>query len=272
MAADTGLDGFALTDHDTLDGWDEAAAACDHRELTFVPGIELSTEEHERSVHLLGYWVDPADSDLIAECARLRSERHRRAAAMVQRLAALGVGVSLDRVEQLAGAAPIGRPHVAAALVETGAVADLGEAFARYLADGGPAYEPKRACSPEHGVALITGAGGAAVLAHPGLRNREGVSSVQDGGLVLLDRLVAVGLAGVEADHPGHEPEVEQFWRDAAVDRGLVVTGASDFHGVDSERTIGQRTTGSAAVSDLAGRCRPRRQAAVPGKRGGRTW
>lgn len=245
-AVGTGLAGLALTDHDTTTGWREAAAACARHGLRFVPGIELSTEVDGRSVHLLGYWVDGDDPALVAECGRLRDERARRAAETVERLAALGVSIHLERVAAIAGDAPIGRPHVAAALVEAGAVPDLAAAFDRYLADGGPAYVPKRALAPVDGLALIRGAGGVGVLAHPGLPGR-GRPITED----LISALARAGLAGLEVEHPGHEPAVRACLQEMAVAAGLLVTGASDFHGDDGDVTIGACATDAATVAAL---------------------
>ena len=254
LASEAGLAGFALTDHDTLDGWDEAAAACARLNLDFVPGVELSTELDGRSVHLLGYWVDPDDAALVAECDRLRNERRRRAEAMVRRLASLGLDVDMADVEARAAGAPIGRPHVAAAMVAAGHVPDMDTAFVDYIADGGPAYVPKYALPPEAGVALIVQAGGAAVLAHPGLCSREAPVDVP-----LLERLTDAGLSGVEADHCGHDEAARAFWRAAAAERDLVVTGASDFHGMRKDSRIGDSVTTGVALEELharAGRAR----------------
>ena len=249
LAARAGLAGLALTDHDTLTGWDEAAHACDEHGLEFVPGVELSTELDGLSVHLLGYWVRPDDQSLLSECDRLRRERARRAEAIVERLAALGVPVDLADVHARAGSAPIGRPHIAAAMVAAGHVPDLDAAFAGYLADNGPAYVPKYALPPERGVELIRAAGGVAVLAHPGLGFRQAPTDT-----VLLDRLAAAGLGGVEADHAGHDAEARHWWRQAALERGLVVTGGSDFHGAREECTIGDAVTAESMVAELRGR------------------
>jgi hypothetical protein len=246
LAAEQRLGGLALTDHDTLDGWDEAAAACRNHGLRFVPGVELSTELGARSVHLLGYFVDPGYPPLAAECDRLRNERLRRAEAMVELLGRLGIAITMADVLVWAGSAPVGRPHIARAMVAAGAVPDLDAAFDGYLEDGGAAYVPKHALSPADGVCLINDAGGAAVLAHPGLSTRDAPVD-----LPLLDRLVAVGLRGVEADHAAHEPAVRTLWRDAARERNLYVTGSSDFHGARKETTIGAATTDASVVDAL---------------------
>ncbi|HEY8340357.1 MAG TPA: PHP domain-containing protein [Egibacteraceae bacterium] len=246
LAAEAGLEGFALTDHDTTDGWEEAAAAAAAAGIAFVPGVELSTEVDEQSVHLLGYWIDPEDPALVAECARLRDERRDRARRIVARLQELGVGIDLADVLARAGSAPVGRPHIAAELVAVGAVPDLDTAFTAYLADGGPAYVPKHALDPADGVALIREAGGVAVLAHPGAGERQAPVTPQ-----LVERLVAAGLAGVETDHPAHDPETVARWRRVAAAHDLVATGSSDFHGDHKDVKIGAGTTSADALAAL---------------------
>ncbi len=247
LAKEVGLAGVALTDHDTVSGWTQMRDACARHGLAFIPGIELSTERDGRSVHLLGYWVNPEDAALREECDRLRNERSRRAVQICERLDDLGVGVDVARVRALAGTAPIGRPHIASAMIEAGHVPDVQTAFDRYLADGGPAYVPKYAVDPVRGVRLLADAGGATVLAHPGVSEDGGGPVTPD----LLDELAAAGLHGVEVDHPAHEPDVADRWRQMANAHGLVVTGASDFHGERKSLHIGERTTTAATVEHL---------------------
>lgn len=247
LAKEIGLAGLALTDHDTVSGWTRMRDACARHGLAFIPGIELSTERDGRSVHLLGYWVDPDNGALLAECDRLRNERSRRAEQICERLADLGMPVDIDRVREIAGGAPIGRPHLASALIEAGHVADIQEAFDHYLADSGPAYVPKYAVDPVRGLEILRDAGGAVVLAHPGV-------SEDGGGPVtpaLLDELAVAGLAGVEVDHPAHEPPVAERWRALASKHDLLITGASDFHGERKELTLGECTTPAATLERL---------------------
>lgn len=243
LAAAQGLAGIALTDHDTTAGWEEAAAACRAHGVRFVPGLELSTELDSLSVHLLGYFVDPEYAPLVEEADRLRNERFRRAEAMVAKLTSMGLALSFDDVLTRADGAPVGRPHVAAAMVAAGIVADMDAAFDGFIEDGGPAYVPKHALSPADGVSLIVAAGGVAVLAHPGLSTRDARVDLD-----LLDELTSAGLAGIEADHAAHEPDVRLFWRDAAAARNLHVTGASDFHGSRKDTLVGAGTTSVAVV------------------------
>lgn len=246
LAARERLAGLALTDHDTTEGWDEAAEACAVHGLRFIPGVELSTELAGLSVHLLGYFVDPRHRPFRAECDRLRNERLRRAEAMVAKLAGLGVEITLEEVLLRAGPAPVGRPHIAAAMVAAGVVPDLEAAFDGFLEDGGPAYVTKHALSPPDGVLLIRAAGGVAVLAHPGVATREAPVDLE-----LLDQLVSVGLQGVEADHVGHDEPTRNFWRQAARERTLYITGSSDFHGTRKDAVIGEATTNPAVVDAL---------------------
>lgn len=246
LAAEEGLGGIALTDHDTVAGWGEAAEACAAHGLRFVPGVELSTELGGRSIHLLGYFVDPSYEPLVQECDRLFNERTRRAEAIVARLGDMGVTISLEDVLRRADGAPVGRPHIAAAMVAAGVVEDHEGAFDGYLEDGGPAYVPKHALDPADGVALITAAGGVAVLAHPGISTRDAPVD-----LSLLDRLVPAGLRGVEADHAAHDPDARKFWRNAAQERRLYVTGSSDFHGTRKDARIGAGLTSADVVDAL---------------------
>lgn len=246
MAAAAGLSGLALTDHDTFDGWEESALACAREGIEFVPGIELSTELAGTSVHLLGYWCEPTHPELRAECDRLRNERSRRAQRIVGRLAELGVACSYESVLSHAQGAPVGRPHIAAAMVDAGIVPDARAAFDEYLADGAPAHVPKHALSPADGVRLIREAGGVAVIAHPGMDSPDRLT-----GTRLVEDLRGVGLAGVEADHPGHDAETAAFWRAFAWERNLLATGCSDFHGERKAVKIGERTTVRTVVEAL---------------------
>jgi len=252
LAAEAGLAGLALTDHDTVAGWDEARVACAERGLDFVPGIELSAEDEGRSVHLLGYWVDPEEPGLAEENARLRATRSDRAGLILAKLADLGVHVDPAAVRAIAGTAPIGRPHIASAMVDAGVVASVDQAFERYLGDGGPAWVVKHAVIPEDAVRLIRGAGGVAVLAHPG-GHHDSEESVGGVEVALVDRLVEAGLAGLEAEHAGHAPSTVSYWRRVAEERDLVVTGSSDFHGTRKGVRLGAATTSGEAVNVLRG-------------------
>lgn len=245
-----GLAGLAVTDHDTMAAVDEALAAAGD-DVEIVPGTEFSAELDGVSVHVLGFWTDPADPDLSDEMDRLRNERLRRAQEIVAKFNGLGIDVGMERVQELAGAAPIGRPHIATAVVETGAVDTMQQVFDDYLADGGPANVPKHAVHPVRAVELLVGAGGVAVLAHPGLFGSRGGETMDD---TVVEEMVAAGMAGIEADHPDHTDEQQTRYRDLAVALDLVVTAGSDYHGEAKSQDLGDATCERAVVEALRAR------------------
>lgn len=237
-AAEAGLDVVGLTDHDTVAGHAPAAAALPDG-LTLVPGTELSCTWQGGSVHMLGYLFDPDEPEFAAERDRIRHDRTRRARAMVERLRELGVPVTWERVEALAAGGAIGRPHVAAAMIEAGAVADVTAAFSdEWIGYGGRAYVRKHAVDPVRGVQLITAAGGAAVLAHPKAATR-GASQPDD----LLVTLAGAGLFGVEVDHPDHDDDARRHVAGLARELGLAAFGSSDYHGANKQIRLGAETT-----------------------------
>lgn len=223
-AAAAGLDVVALTDHDTQAGLAAARAALPAG-LTLVPGMELSCQLGQRSVHLLAYRFDPGDPELAAEAARVRDDRVYRAQAMTERLAALGTGVTWEQVTAIAGDAVVGRPHLARALVDAGAIATTAEAFSgKWIGDGGRAFVDRYAPPLERAVALVLAAGGAPVLAHPRSPGYQVPYEV-------IGELARAGLAGVEVFHFDHD-EAERARLEALAQAcGLIMTGGSDDHG-----------------------------------------
>ncbi|WUH97313.1 PHP domain-containing protein [Spirillospora sp. NBC_00431] len=237
-ARERGLDVLALTDHDSVAGWDEATAALPDG-LTLVPGIELSCKQDDRSLHMLGYLFDPGEPVLAAELARIRDDRVIRARGMVDRLRELGVDVTWAMVRALAKGEAVGRPHIARAMVEAGAIESPDEAFSeQWIAQGGRAYVERYALDPVEALGLVHAAGGVCVLAHPRASTRGYVFADE-----VIERLAAAGLAGIETDHPGHAPEDRAHLRDLAVGLGLAATGSSDDHGELTGDRLGAETT-----------------------------
>ncbi|MBI5667599.1 MAG: PHP domain-containing protein [Chloroflexi bacterium] len=226
------LDVIAITDHDTTAGLAEAEQAAGGLPVIIL-GIELSAEDARLDVHVLGYFFDAQDEAFQAVLARFRDDRERRGQKIVVKLAELGLPVAWERVLALANGGAVGRPHVARALVEAGYVESVKEAFDRFLYTGGPAYVPRERLTPEGAIDLIHGAGGAAVLAHPGLLPDYAVMVV---------RLVSAGLDGVEVAHPKNSETVRANLRALAGHYGLVMTGGSDYHGPESDAAIGSVT------------------------------
>ena len=238
-----------MTDHDTTEPFERAAAAADGTGIELVTGTEFSAELDGLSVHVLGYWVDAAHPHLSEELRRLREERTDRARRIVDRFRALGIEITFERVAEIAGSAPLGRPHIAQAVLETGAVDELRQVYDRYLADGGPAYVEKHAVGPSRAVELLVASGGVAVLAHPGLYgDRGGTGGIPDDE---VERMVAAGLAGIEADHPDHTGAQRTHYRDLARGLGVAVTAGSDYHGTAQPNRMGSATTPRAVVERL---------------------
>jgi predicted metal-dependent phosphoesterase TrpH len=248
-AAAAGLATVALTDHDTVAGMAEAAAALPPG-LTLVPGMELSCRRDGHSVHLLAYLFDPTHDELAAQTQAIRDSRVQRAKAMVERLAGLGVPVTWEQVTAIASEdGVIGRPHIARAMIDAGVVASVQEAFtSQWIGPGGPAYMAKYALDPADAVALVRAAGGVCVLAHPLATTRGWL--VPDG---LVAELAAAGLAGLEIAHPDHEHPQRDALRALAGRLGLVATGGSDDHGELTGDRIGSEWTEPENLARLLG-------------------
>lgn len=239
-AAAAGLAVVALTDHDATSGWAEAQQAADEVGIRLVPGLEISTGFHRRGVHLLGYLPDPDHPPLVAELDRILEGRTRRTPAIVAGLRSAGIDITEDDVRrESGGSVAAGRPHVADALVRLGVVADRTEAFATLLSPGQPGYANRYASALEDMVALVTEAGGVAVLAHPWGRGSRAVLDAE-----ALAGLQALGLAGIEVDHQDHSPADRAELRAIARDLDLLVTGSSDHHGLGKvDHDLGVNTT-----------------------------
>ncbi|MCW5558546.1 MAG: PHP domain-containing protein [Verrucomicrobiae bacterium] len=244
-AAAAGLDAVALTDHDTVGGCARMAAACAERGIEFIPGSELTAEHEGREFHMLGYWLDTSSSLLRARLAEFQAARVQRIRQMVDRLNHQGVGLAADAVFAVAGGGAPGRPHVARALVQGGFCRDYDEAFDRFLKKGRPAWVAKAAPSMEETLGLIHAAGGAAVLAHPGLYHSDS----------LLPSIAALGLDGLECWHTRHSATASESYARTAERLSLVATGGSDCHGMaKGEPLIGRVRLPYAQVTALKAR------------------
>ncbi|WP_008309738.1 PHP domain-containing protein [Leptolyngbya sp. PCC 6406] len=213
-----GVKALAITDHDTLAGWDTALATAGDR-LEIVPGLELSTVYNGRSLHILGFY--PNRDQLAVPLQERIAGRHRRAQAMAANLAALGYPIQLP---EMSGEMAPGRPHIAAALVAAGHAKTSQEAFERWLGDGGPAYVPYDKFSAQEGIQLLRACGAVPVWAHPYLFRGGTVDQV-------LPDLIAAGLMGLEVYHPNHSPSDVRHLEELCRRNGLLKTGGSDYHG-----------------------------------------
>ena len=227
QARAAGLSVISITDHDTTAGSDAGQSFARDASLRLVPGVEVTAVADGRDVHVLGYFIDTASESLQAFLDDQRKDRIRRVAEMADRLSALGYPIEVAPV--LAAAArsqSVGRPQIAAALVDAGHVRTRDEAFERFLEFRGAAYVPRAGASPADVVSIIHDAGGLASLAHPGVSARDH----------LIAPLAAAGLDAIEAVHSDHDAATEARYRALAADLGLLVTGGSDFHGDSGHR------------------------------------
>lgn len=227
LAAEKGLTALALTDHDTVAGIPPAQARAGERGIELVPGVELGIRwEGPGTMHILGYCFRHDDGELRERLAWLRMCRRVRAERIVGKLNHLGCGISFGRVEEIAGGESIGRPHVAQALVEAGAVSSVADAFARYLSRGRPGFVEKKQLNPEEAIRLLKSCGGVAVLAHPATL-KLGLEALSQ----LVEELKGKGLEGLEVSWSGHNERQVRAYTELAGRLGLLTTGGSDFHG-----------------------------------------
>ncbi len=252
LAKQSGLAGLAITDHDTVAGVAEALEEGAGSGVTVIPGVEISTSGDDGDVHVLGYWVDIRDETFLERLAEQRDARLKRNELLIEKLNELGYVVTLQEAEAVAAERrsgkekAVGRPHIAELLVRKGYVESVSAAFETLIGSGGKAYVTVPRVAPELAVRWIHEAGGAAVLAHPGLYSA---------GEELAERLVSAGLDGVEAAHADHDEAKEAAYRKLGLRLGLVATAGSDFHGfrdgIAFHAPLGSRTVDRSVVRRL---------------------
>jgi predicted metal-dependent phosphoesterase TrpH len=223
-----GFTAIALTDHDTVEGCERAAAACAAANMEFITGTELTAEHADTEVHILAYFVDTRNPVLLARIAEFQAVRQSRIHEMVAALNKLGIPLKAESVFALANCKSPGRPHVARALVKEKLIGSLDEAFERYLKKGRPAWIPKTKMSALESVELIHQAGGLAVMAHPGLNRSDDI----------IPALVEAGLDGIECFHTKHSTAMAERYLEIAEKYHLLVTGGSDCHGFSKVKPL----------------------------------
>jgi len=244
-ACAVGLTHIAITDHDTVDGLLSLQNNTPvPGQTAVIPGIEFATDLPQYEVHILGYFIDTAHSELNRQIKIIAANRQERAELMVHKLKKLGYPVNYQRVREIAGkATAIGRPHVAAALLEKGYFRNISEVFTTLLEKNKPAYIPHYKLSPQDTIALIKSADGIPVLAHPGLVNND----------ELVLEIIESGIQGIEVYHPRHSAEQISRYQALAEEHGLLLTGGSDFHGIAGRfpSQLGEYTIPDELVSRL---------------------
>lgn len=255
LAAERGLAGMALTDHDTCDGIAEARGTAEMLGIRLIPGVELSCSSPQSpQVHILGYFIDPEHAQLNALFAEMRAQRVERASAIVDKINELTGLVTMDDVLAQSAGAPPGRPHIARAMIEAEIIAELDDAFTDdWFGPRGRAFVSRAGIAVPDAIATIHAAGGVAVFAHPGARGARATS--EDA----IRYSAAHGLDGIEVDHPSHDGDALQRAVELAIEHGLVQTAGSDDHATGREGSrLGCRTVPQRIVDALEARAATR--------------
>lgn len=217
----SGVSAFSVTDHDTIEGYRAVRLMRGAGDPELLPGVELSAMVGEDDVHLLAYGFSPEHREFNDALVHFQDRRRERGYLMVDKLKGLGIRIGRSDVDQVANGAVVGRPHVAEALVRARQVGSYQEAFDRFIRKGAPAYVPKVTFTPQDAIDLVHRAGGVVLMAHPYV----------DYMVKHLETLLAMGLDGMEVWHPMHGPIESAHLETLAKQRGLLVSGGSDFHG-----------------------------------------
>lgn len=220
-AKEVGLHVLSITDHDTINALEELSSIPTVDGVEIIPGVELSTSCNGGEIHILGYFVDVRNKNLLESLTVFREERLKRVERIVDKLNQMNIPLTVESVLATAGNGAVGRPHVANAMVNEGLAASYQQAFNKYIGDGRPAYEKKSLVSPEETVRLIADAGGLSFLAHPG-------RSIDEATLISL---IKAGIDGIEVVHPSHSPDLVKYYRGIVQEYYLLESGGSDFHG-----------------------------------------
>jgi len=225
LAASEGFCAISISDHDTVAGLGEGAAAARDIGLELIPGVELSSYVATTEVHILGYFLDYGDESFLGALDGLCRERVERVEKMLSLLRDAGIELDSSLIDKPVNAGSVGRLHVARAMVRQGFVSDTKEAFRKYIGRGRPAYVPRSHISPGQSCRVIRQARGIPVLAHPSLLH----------GDKLIKALVSEGIMGIEAFYSKATPEVSGHYCRVAKKYGLIVTGGSDCHQNEGE-------------------------------------
>lgn len=229
-----GLKCISIVDHDTVNSIAEAVKLGKEMDIEVIPGVELSTTLGDLDVHIIGYFIDYKNENLLQHLNMFREERLKRAKRIIDKLHKLKIPLDFEIVLAQAQDAAVGRPHIANAMVEYGFVSSYQEAFNQYIKNGGPAYEAKYSFSPKQAISLINKCGGVSFIAHPGCYLNEDA----------ISELIKMEIDGIETVHPGHTPQTTESLKKIASTYFLLESGGSDFHGGlrDDEDALGKYT------------------------------
>ena len=221
LAIKKNLKGIAITDHDTVNGIIEATEY-NQNDIIIIPGIEFSCIKNNNEIHLLGYFIDYKNDNIINITNKIITHRKNRADKIIKKLNNIGVNIKVEDVLNESKGKSIGRPHIARVLINKNYVNSINEAFEKYLAKGRPAYVKRYKLSLQEGIDLIHNANGIAVIAHPGLL---------DNSINLKTLIHSYNIDGIEVYHSKHSENQEKQFYKIAINDNLIITGGSDYHG-----------------------------------------
>jgi predicted metal-dependent phosphoesterase TrpH len=261
-AKQKGLRTIAITDHDTVEGIEEGLQEGRRLGLEVIPGVEVSVDFPNGTMHLLGYYIDHTSAELLEKLAIVQQARAERNLKIIEKLRGLGIDIDLSEIKEAPEHGQIGRPHFAYALVQKGFVQNIQDAFDRYLGKRGPAYVEKFKFSPEEAMNAIHKAGGVTVLAHPFTLNQPEQKDFEE----IIVQLKAQGLDGIEAFYPEHSEGQTKVYRTLAKKHGLLLTGGSDFHGLNKDKEdVGEGYENEECSHNLVDELLARREARLRG-------
>lgn len=221
LAHEKELDVISITDHDTISAIPEAIKYGEELGVEVIPGVELSSDIADREVHILGYFIDIKNEELLRYLNFFKDERIKRAERIIKKLNYLGLSITMDDVlEEAKNSEIIGRPHIANAMLRLNLVDNFLDAFTKYLGNYAPAYEKKVHISPASAFKIISDAGGLSFIAHPGNMPEH-----------LIKELIEAGVDGIEIIHPSHTSSQTNNYKKITNQYFLLASGGSDFHG-----------------------------------------
>lgn len=228
-----GLSAIAITDHDCCSGITPAILVAEDLDVEIVPGVELTAEADDAEIHILGYFIDWQNNSFIRKLDEISRVREERAREILKKLRKHSVDISDDELFEWSGPGCVGRLHIAHLLFKKGYTSSIGEAFARYIGNGGSCYVRKFKLTPEEAVDIIKKVGGISVVAHPK------TIAIQDKSTEdIIASLVKAGVRGIEVYHPDHSCGDEEGFKSLAKKHNLLITGGSDCHGFGKKEIL----------------------------------